>query len=189
MRDQGGTVLVVSLVVLLVMTLVGITSMQTTLLEERMAGNLREHNLAFQAGEAGQQLALTYLESLTNAPVATPSGSQNIWVGCRLNDALGGCRLCDGDWLKGGADDGEDGDDSAAGIIVYGDGTLPGDGLGGVSAQPRLAIQDRYVPPLDLKKAEIGGGIHFYSVCSDGTGMNAKARALLLTTIGKVYQW
>jgi len=173
---QRGTVLVVSLIVLLVMTLIGITSMQTTVLEERMAGNLREHNLAFQAGEAAQQLALTYLESLSHAPVASDSGGQHVWTGCRVGDTVANCSVCSEAWLQ------VDG-------IVYGDETLPGDVLAGVGEQPRLAIQDRYVPPLDLKKAEIGGGIHFYSVCSEGTGMSPKVKALLSTTVGKVYQW
>jgi type IV pilus assembly protein PilX len=37
---------------LLVMTLIGITGMQTTILEEKMAGNMRDQSLAFQAAES-----------------------------------------------------------------------------------------------------------------------------------------
>jgi type IV pilus assembly protein PilX len=51
-RRQRGIALIVSLVVLLVMSMLGISSMQGTLLEERMAGNLYDRNLAFQAAEA-----------------------------------------------------------------------------------------------------------------------------------------
>ena len=49
---QQGAALVVSLVLLLVVTVLGVTSMRTTTLQERMAGNLRDNNLAFQAAEA-----------------------------------------------------------------------------------------------------------------------------------------
>lgn len=50
---QHGVVLVVSLLILLVLTLLGVVAMNTTTMEERMAGNTRMHNLAFQWAEAG----------------------------------------------------------------------------------------------------------------------------------------
>lgn len=49
---QRGSVLIVSLLILLIMTLLGITAMSTTTLEEKMAGNIRDKNIAFQAAEA-----------------------------------------------------------------------------------------------------------------------------------------
>lgn len=51
-KQQSGAVLVISLIMLLLLTLIGITGMQTTSLEENMAGNMRDRNLAFQAAEA-----------------------------------------------------------------------------------------------------------------------------------------
>ena len=52
MKRQQGAVLVVSLIMLLIMTLIGLSSMRTTILEEKMAGNYRDRNIAFQAAEA-----------------------------------------------------------------------------------------------------------------------------------------
>ena len=49
---QKGAVLVVSLIILLLMTLVGVTAMQVGTVQEKMASNLREQNIAFQAAEA-----------------------------------------------------------------------------------------------------------------------------------------
>lgn len=49
---QGGAVLIVSLILLLVMTLIGVFAMRGTILEERMAGNTRDRDLAFQSAEA-----------------------------------------------------------------------------------------------------------------------------------------
>jgi type IV pilus assembly protein PilX len=52
MMSQKGSVLLVSLIFLLLLTLVGVSSMNMTSLEEQMAGNFRDHDLAFQAAEA-----------------------------------------------------------------------------------------------------------------------------------------
>lgn len=49
---QAGTVLLVALIMLLVMSLLGLNSLRGTSLEERMAGNWRDQNLALQAAEA-----------------------------------------------------------------------------------------------------------------------------------------
>lgn len=64
-RDrQRGAVLFVSLVILLVMTLIGVTAMQTTTLEEKMAGNMRDMNLAFQAAERALRAGEAEVEGL-----------------------------------------------------------------------------------------------------------------------------
>lgn len=52
-RRQRGVVLIVALILLLVLTLIGVGVTQSTSLEERMAGNARDKDLAFQAAEAG----------------------------------------------------------------------------------------------------------------------------------------
>lgn len=49
---QQGSALIISLVILIVMTLIGITGVGTSTLEEKMAGNTRDKALAFQAAEA-----------------------------------------------------------------------------------------------------------------------------------------
>jgi type IV pilus assembly protein PilX len=49
---QRGAALVVSLLLLLVMTLLGLGASQSTFLQERMAGNQRDEEIALQAAEA-----------------------------------------------------------------------------------------------------------------------------------------
>ncbi len=51
-KRQSGAVLIISLVMLLLLTLIGTTSMQTTSLEEKMVGNMRDQSIAFQAAES-----------------------------------------------------------------------------------------------------------------------------------------
>jgi type IV pilus assembly protein PilX len=77
LRRQRGAVLIVSLLILLVMTIIGITAMQSTTLQERMAGNARDRNLALQAAESGLKDATDLIEGLANTAAFT--GSQGLY--------------------------------------------------------------------------------------------------------------
>jgi len=52
---QQGAVLVVALIMLLLLTVLGISSMRSTSMQERMAGNLRDESHALQAAEAAMR--------------------------------------------------------------------------------------------------------------------------------------
>lgn len=69
-RNECGATLIISLIFLLLMTLIGVTSMQTTTLQERMTGNTRDRNLAFQAAEAGLRAGETWLDTQANQVTA-----------------------------------------------------------------------------------------------------------------------
>lgn len=55
---QKGSVLIVSLLILVVLTMIGVSSMSSSSLQERMAGNFRDRQIAFQSAE----IALAYAE-------------------------------------------------------------------------------------------------------------------------------
>ena len=65
-RRQQGAVFVISLVILLVVTLLAVGSMRTTLLEEKMAGNASDRNLAFQAAESAVREAEAFIEGVVS---------------------------------------------------------------------------------------------------------------------------
>lgn len=67
--QQQGLALVVSLILLLVMTLLAINSMKTTVLEEKMAGNYKDYNMAFQSAEAGLRAGEQYLRDTAALPL------------------------------------------------------------------------------------------------------------------------
>lgn len=67
-KYQSGAALVVSLIILVAMTMLGITSMKGSVTELAMAGNLRESALTFQAAEAGLSAAEAILAA-GNDPV------------------------------------------------------------------------------------------------------------------------
>lgn len=73
-RLQNGSALIISLLFLLLLTVVGVTSMRNSTLEERMAGNLRDLNIAFQAAEAGLRVAEADLAAPT-LPTFTDGGA------------------------------------------------------------------------------------------------------------------
>lgn len=77
-QTQAGVVLVISLIILLLLTIIGLFAMQTTALEEKMAGNLRDKSLAFQAAESA--LRVTEL-SLNPPPTSfTAAGTAGLYL-------------------------------------------------------------------------------------------------------------
>ncbi len=76
-HHQRGAVLIVALIMLLLLTIIGISSMRGTTLQERMAGNLRDDSLAFQASEAamrqGEAVVKAQTISYWQNYVTTPS--------------------------------------------------------------------------------------------------------------------
>jgi len=69
MKVQGnrGFVLVFSLLLLLTMTLVGISLMSGSQMQERMSGNARLQTIAFQSASAGASGAIEFVESFRDA--------------------------------------------------------------------------------------------------------------------------
>ena len=65
-QKQAGIVLFMSLVMLLLLTILGVSSIQTTSLQQRMARNANDGNLAFQAAEVALRDGEDLLEELNN---------------------------------------------------------------------------------------------------------------------------
>ena len=72
-----GAVLVVSLLFLLVLTLIGVAGLQNTTIQEKMAGNLRDQNTAFQSAEAAIREGESYLEDIVSP--AALNGSNGLF--------------------------------------------------------------------------------------------------------------
>lgn len=69
-RQQKGIALVVALVLLVIMTLVGLNSMRSVTLEERMTGHTFDRSLSFQAAEAALREAEAFVEANKPSPAA-----------------------------------------------------------------------------------------------------------------------
>ena len=69
-RKQSGAVLVLSLLMLFVLTLIGVSSINTTTMEEKMSGNSRNQQLAFHAAEIAIREAEDFITNTINNPTA-----------------------------------------------------------------------------------------------------------------------
>ena len=67
-HNQRGVALVMALVFLTLLTIIGVTAMGTTSLEEKMATNTRDRNLAFQSAETALLAAETWISGLAAEP-------------------------------------------------------------------------------------------------------------------------
>ena len=74
--NQHGAALAVALIFLLIMTLIGVTAMRTTTLQEQMAGNFNDRNLALQGAEAGLRAAEDFIDG--TASVAAFDGNNGL---------------------------------------------------------------------------------------------------------------
>lgn len=68
-KNQHGSILIVSLMILVVLTMIGVSSMSTSSLQERMAGNFRDRQIAFQSAE----MTLAYAEEFARNSINSAS--------------------------------------------------------------------------------------------------------------------
>ncbi len=76
-KFQAGVILVTSLILLLLVTLIGVTSVQMTSLEEKMAGNSKDQNLAFQFSEMALRAGEARIEAIKTGGLGIRSFCNN----------------------------------------------------------------------------------------------------------------
>lgn len=176
---QKGIALFVCLIMLLIMTLVGVSAVQTSTLEVKMASNAHDNLLAFQAAEAGlrageRRAATAVISQFDNNanglfsqsdPGDTPIWQTISWTGAPPGE---GQRSIDVTSL-------------AAGVTA------------GVAAQPRYIIEKMGVvlPAEDtLNQDNYGSGtgagiVQMFRITSLGTGASPNSRVMLQSTFGR----
>ena len=98
-RRQAGSALIVAMVFLIILTILGVSSMNTARLEVKVANNIQFSDLAFQAAESGidSLLATGALKrELDTDPDDTTPFSQTSYVGC--NFSIRPCTVSRGCW-------------------------------------------------------------------------------------------
>lgn len=71
MQQQHGAALITALSILLVLTILGVSAMSTSALQERMAGNARDAEVAFEAAEFALRQAEAFINGQTNTNAFT----------------------------------------------------------------------------------------------------------------------
>lgn len=88
-KGQQGMVLIVSLIILIIVTLIAVTALRVTILEERMAGNARDRQLAFEAAEYALREAQDFLAAPVLPKFTATGGSTGAYFS-GLNTNPGG---------------------------------------------------------------------------------------------------
>lgn len=86
-KNQSGVVLILSLIMLLLLTLIGTVGVQSTSLEEKMAHNARDKDLAFQTAESALTSIENNIPALANFSAAGTSGLYTFNTTVDLSDA------------------------------------------------------------------------------------------------------
>jgi len=164
-HKQTGSALIVALTILLVLTILGVSAMRTTSLEEKMAGNARDSQTAFEAAEFALRFAETALA--TNAIVDNDfgvNGGNGAYF--TIRGANPEAWTLEGNWA-----------------IATNVGTYAGD----VAQAPQFMIQqvDANVDVEDLPGLGAGygkdryAGLSIYQITARGFGISPNSRAML----------
>lgn len=87
-KRQQGVALIMALAFLMILTIIGVTALSTTSLQEKMAGNVQDKHAAFQAAESALREAESVVEAWTSKPTFSnanglytpqPAGTKPWW--------------------------------------------------------------------------------------------------------------
>ena len=167
-RQQQGAVLVISLIFMVVLTLIGITSVSMSVMEEKMAHNLHDANLAFQAAESALRDGESWLTVQTEAPKTTcPTTPCELWALDNLNGGIFTNQTQA--WWETNA-------------RPY------SNTLSKVASPPRFVIEQHSFVPDGLVTGAGGvSGAYYYRVTARGTGGTDTAQVIVQSTYSRRY--
>jgi type IV pilus assembly protein PilX len=175
---QRGAILVTSLLLLMVLTVLGIATMKMTNMQERMAGNTRDLNLALQGSEAALRDGESTIDPFLN-PVPVP-----------LPSSLMGCAICQPgtlplgienpgvfDWNANAQEYGVDG------VAELSDPALDGH----LAEEPRYTIAEiAFIEDSLLNGHDYyEDGLFFYQLTARSTGASGMANVVLQSTFAR----
>jgi len=165
---QRGVTLVVSLIFLLILTILGVTAINTSSLQQKMAGNLRDSDMALQSAETGLRGGEAALNTLFvgSRPVANSTGSNGVWL-------TGSTDVLTESWWN-------------AHSVVY------SGSVTNAYANPRYLIEGGnggsddglFVPDTvgQISKYSPGTGTSYYNITAGAVGVSPVSRAMLQET-------
>lgn len=172
--SQRGVALFISLVLLLVLTIIGVSAVQTTSLEVRMARNDYDSLLAFEAAESALRDAEAQIETILNLGGFSDTGAAGLW---NIADLDEGQR-----W-------------EGANVWTGATSILAGSTVDGVATQPRYIIEHAAtVQRLDSietgndygNASSVPDRIEMFRVTARGVGGTAAATVLLQSIYGRI---
>ncbi|TVZ40118.1 type IV pilus assembly protein PilX [Alteromonadaceae bacterium 2753L.S.0a.02] len=167
---QNGATLAVTLVLLLIVSVLGISAVQMSLVEEKMSGNLRDKHIAFEAAETALIRAEATLDEILEYSTPTYDGSSGIWI----YGGPGGINW----WIA----------NSDSWWVANSESVVPNSLQ---SSAPQYIVEERAVSQRgeDLKvgNGEIPQARYYYQITARGYGGSSDTRVHLRTTYIKRY--
>lgn len=164
---QRGAALIVALLMLLVMTVLGIAAMGVTRMEERMAGNTRDIDVAFQAAEAGLRDSEERIRAMLIRPNPTSTAGSAIYTLDQWRLVNMRTTAYNPWWITNGVEYG------AASVQEITDSTR----------DPRVVTEDMGFVPDSLTVGHgPPEGRNFYKITSNAAGASDDANAILEST-------
>ncbi|KTC65512.1 type IV pilus assembly protein PilX (plasmid) [Legionella adelaidensis] len=167
MIKQCGATLAVTLIMLFLITLLGVSTMQVTSMQEKMASTLQDKELSFNAAETALAAGESWLMSLSILPPAVSTCNpfpcvqapyQNLVVTAQTNT-----------WWETNS-------------AVY------NTSLTNITTQPRYYIEAlQFVPdsPVIGDSSVKSKGVTYYQVTARGTGSTTSSVTILQTSLGR----
>lgn len=172
LKKQHGSVLVISLLILVVLTMIGVSSMTSSSLQERMSGNFRDREIAFQAAEMALAFAEDFAKNSINSAAAftDTNGYYTFGNGPTSKNAF------TGNWWTG----------TNSQVLST--------TIAEVRTQPRFTIEYRNEVGVDegtsinvgaYGESTGGGAITAFRVTAYGTGQSDSTQVILQSSYGK----
>lgn len=176
--SEKGAVLIFCLVFLLVLTLMAVTGMESAILDEKMAGNMRDFNRAFEAAEATLKVAENWIGTQSDLPAASADGSTVVWNQDAPDPDQ---RDSDNWWVDADRDT-----DS-----WWQNNAIPVAGIADVASAPRYIIEQYYVSnkgqSIAIGTGSPGSTRVFYRITARGVGRSKSTVVQLQSTFAKLY--
>lgn len=166
MKKQRGATLAITLLMLLIVTLLAISSIQVTQMQEKMSANLQDKELSFHAAESALAAGEDWILNQPSEPPVTSSCSAYPCVITFMNNT----------------------DFSTQSASWWQNNSAPySSTLGNIASSPRFIIEfTQYVPDTPaIGSLTASGGVNYYQVTARGTGGTDEAVTILQTTVAR----
>jgi len=164
-HPQRGAALITALLLLVVLTILGISVMQMSRVQEKMAGNTRDINVGFETAEGALRSAEALIRVQPDRPLTCIEAS------CPFRSTdLGDVANQDSAWWD------TNGQEFADGI---------GSPMTGVAKNPRYVIEQIVVLPDVLDDTDPGASRTFYRVTARSTGASGLSNTIVQSTFAR----
>jgi Tfp pilus assembly protein PilX len=180
-HPHTGSVLIVSLLIMLVLTVLGIAATTTTGIQEKMAHNTREMNLALQAAESALQNGETWIAAQLVVPIpenscTTPpcAASNDVWTSAAVAAAGG---VLGFNWAQNAREYGYDYETSNNVQDIP-----------GVIAEPRYIIEQALFDPDSLAVGITAtSGRYYYQISARANGQTAESSPIVQSVYARAF--